>query len=172
MFRISRKGKEIILRDVSLGDFVKIGLIASATLFLLFFNTDEIKGIIILYYIAALGLLSLCFYYLGFIQIQTVKINKKKRILSVQKRSLIKNTNKVYRFGEIADLIFVDKFTNAQGEKSYKLMLRVDNGERIGLSSSISSEEKQYFEAADLLNNLIFNKPVKIPQKFIGFNKF
>lgn len=128
MLRISKKGEEIILRDIALNEFIQMGLFISATIFLLFFvRNDSYTSFLLLF--GVLGLLIAGIYNLSLIQTKTVKINKQKRILSINNRSLVKNVSYVYRFGEITDLIFVDTFTSANGEKTHKLVFALETGE-------------------------------------------
>lgn len=170
MLRISKKGEEIIVRDIALTEFIQMGLLISATMFLLFFvRNDSSISFILLF--AVLGLLVAGIYNLCFIQTKTVKIKKQKRILSINNRSLVKNISYVYRFGEITDLIFVDTFTDADGNKTHKLVFALETGERIELARAISSGKDDYFEAAKVINHFVFDNPKQIRQDFTGIYK-
>lgn len=170
MLQFSEKGEEVILRDVPLAEFAPICLFISATLLMFFLGRSNLPENII-FLIAALGLSIVFIYKLGFIQIKTVRINRQKRILSINNRSLVRNISHVYRFGEIDGLIYVETLTDKKGDKSHKLVFPLETGERIELARANSSDKHKYFEAADIINHLIFNNPGKIPQNFIGFNK-
>ena len=171
MLRISKKGDEMILRDISINEIVSNGLILSSAFFLLYFGIIDTDRSLFTF-IAILIVIVVTVYNLGFIQTKTVKIDRQKRILTINNRSLVKNISYVYRFGEISGLIYVETLRDKDGNKSHKLVFPLETGERLELSRSVSTGVERYFEAADVTNHLIFNDPKKIPQNFTGFNKF
>jgi len=170
MLRISEKGDEIIIRDVDLRKFVFASLMIFAISYLLFFKIS-VSGDPF-FFVAGIVMLIVDIYKLSFLETKTIKINKQKRILSANSRSLVKNVSHVYRFGEINDLISVETLTDSDGNKNWKLVFPLETGEKIDLSRAVSTGVERYFEAADVINNLIFDNPKQIPQNFTGFNKF
>lgn len=171
MLQFSKKDDEIILRDIPVGEFVPIGLIIAFTIFLFLFGRDN-SSLILPLFIGDLALLIIGIYKTSFIEIKTVKINERKRIVSVNNRSLVKNISYVYRFGEIDESICVETLLDAGGKLGHKLILPLENGERIELTRSASSNKDKYIEAAKIMNQIISGDSKKLPQNFMEFNKF
>lgn len=164
MLRISKQNEDIVIREIAFGEFVEIGGVAFVFLILfIFIGLTDMKGNF-LFFLIALGFLAYIFYQLCLIQYTTLKINKNKRILTIQRKSLIKNKFSVFRFSEINDLVFVDTKQKENGVPVHNLIMPLGTGDKIDLTCPVSFGEIKYYETADLINNLIFNQPSKLPE--------
>lgn len=104
------------------------------------------------------------------IPLTTIKLNNSKQTISVRRRSLVKYSFNVYFFNEAADLIYINETVGTFVKKKYQLLLPLKDGRIIELSQSVIFDEGQYFNAADLLNNSVFNVQAQIPLKLTVFN--
>lgn len=173
MLRISEKNNEIILRDIPFEEILPL-LIMSVVFFGIAYtvfslNESFIAAVTSLFLLAAM---IVCLILLSSNIITTIKFNEQKRTMIVQKRSLIKNSTKIYSFREITDFIRAYETEDSRGKKIYKMSMSLESGEKIELITTEMFQKEKYFEAANVINHIIFKNPKTIPQNFTGFNKF
>lgn len=101
----------------------------------------------------------------------TIKLNKKSKLLAIEKKGLFKNSLKFYPFREIAGLIYVEEIGTAKGNTNYELVMNLKSGEEIKFLSDAASNTGEYFNAANFMNDVIFDSPDKVQFKSSAFNE-
>jgi len=168
MLQISKSKDEIVIRELPVAQWFN-SVIVGAVILLLFFtalsSVPDLTGLA-----WSLGIIvpvvGVLFYLLSNPSI-TIKINKPGKTVSVRKQSLLGYKFDVYSFNEIADLIYVDEFGALP--KTYQIILPLKKAQKIELSAQIEMNKTEYFEAADLMNQYIFNTPKQLSAKAMAW---
>lgn len=160
MLRIYENKDGIVIREIP--DFLTIAVITSIII-------SFILGILFLLRATSLSLnfffgaiLFVALFIIIISPITTIKLSKESRFITVKKRSLIKNEFKIYPFREIADLIFLEEHKTSKGEITYDFIMPLKSGEKIKLLNMASSNTGKYFNAANFMNDIIFDSQFKI----------
>ena len=100
----------------------------------------------------------------------TVRLNKKSKLLAIEKKELFKNSLKFYPFREIAEPIRAEAIKNPDGADDYEFIMRLKSGEEIKFLEYAASISES-FNAANFMNDVIFDSPDKVRFKSTAFNE-
>ncbi|MEO6590649.1 MAG: hypothetical protein ABIP06_15240 [Pyrinomonadaceae bacterium] len=159
MLRLTENKDDIIIREIP--KFQWIAIIVSLLILLIFaslFLYNEVSVSISFFFGSILFVAS---FIIVVSPITTVKISRKSKLITVEKRSLIKNTFKIYPFREVADLIYVEEIKDSNGHIICKFIMPLKSGDIIELFN-ISSDTGKYFNAANFMNDIIFDSDFKL----------
>ena len=84
----------------------------------------------------------------------TIRIDKIKKTISVRKKNLFNYEIFTYYFREIESSIFVEE-KKEFGKSAYQLILSLENGKKVQITSLLDSLQMDYFNAADKMNQFI-----------------
>jgi len=164
MLQITKSKDEIVIRETPVAQWINSVIIAAILFLLVFFVLSFVADFSGLAW--SLGIIvsvaGFLLYLLDNPSI-TIKINKPGKTVSVRKQSLLRYKFDVYSFNEIADLIYVNEI--GAMPKTYQIILPLKKAQKIEISTQIRINEAEYFEAANLMNEYIFNVSKQIPAK-------
>lgn len=163
MLRITKNKDEIIVREIPVAywiDSILVGAILFFCSFLVLLSMRQLSN----WPLSLAGIISFAVFllYLSKGPATTTKINKQGKIISVRKQNFIKYNFKVYSFNEVADLIYINKISDFPNT-NYQIILPLNRGVEIKLSTQIRTNELEYFDAVNLMNKYIFDSPKQLP---------
>lgn len=177
MFQINDNTDELIIREVKrslLESFVTLFvcaiLLGNCLLTIFFGNASlslDIGGIFVL---AVMAYTIFTIFYMVVNPGTTVKLNKKSKLLSIEKKELFKNSLKFYPFREIAEPISAEEIKDAEGNSDYEFVMRLKSGEEIKFLKYAASTSES-FNAANFMNDVIFDSPDNVRFKSSAFNE-
>ncbi len=163
MLQITRNKDEIVVREIPVAywiDSVLLGALLFFSSFLVLLSMRQLSNLPLS--LAGIVSLAAILLYLSKEPATTTKINKQGRIVSVRKHNFIKYDFNVYSFNELADLIYVDEMSDFPNT-NYQIILPLNKGVKINLSTQIRTNQREYFNAVNLMNKYIFNSSRQIP---------
>jgi hypothetical protein len=164
MISVTKNKDEIIVREIPVAQWINAVIVGAVLFLVVFFMLSSTTSFFNLAWsLGAFVAVAGFFLYLLDNPSITTKINKQGETVSVRKQSLIKYTFNVYSFKEIADLIYV--YELGAMPKIYQILLPLNNGREIEISTQIKMNAREYFEAADLMNSYIFDTSKQISAK-------
>lgn len=162
MFRVTENKDEIIASEIALEAWfytIVIGLVFGGGTFLgiLLLVSNKILAL----YVSALVFTVAALLYNWNTPATTIKINVPGKTISVKKKSLTGYKFDIYDFEEVADLIYVEELTGQPTQ--YQIILPLQKGKKIEISTQSQFAEREYLEIADSLNAYIFDPSKQIP---------
>jgi hypothetical protein len=171
MLRVRQNKEEIIIRELPIIRWISFLGLAVVLFLPVFVFFPSHKDSFDLFWSIGMSIgVIVCLIFALTNPITTTKINKPGQTVSVRKQSLIKYKFDVYSFNEIADLIYVNVKEGGRGGTTYQLLMPLENGKKIEISTTDGSKSSQYFDAAYLMNPYIFDTSKQIPFKLTVFN--
>lgn len=163
MLQITRNKDEIIVREIPVAywiDSIILGAILFFSSFLVLLSMRQLSNLPL----SLAGIISFAGFllYLSKGPATTTKINKQDKIVSVRKQNFVKYNFTVYSFNEFADLIYVNKIS-VFPNTNYQIILPLNKGVKIELSTQIRTNQREYFNAVNLMNKYIFDSPKQLP---------
>lgn len=163
MLQITKNNDEIIVREIPVAywiDSIIFGALLFFSGFLVLLSMRQLAGLPL----SLAGIISFAGFllYLSKGLATTTKINKQDKMVSVRKQNFVKYNFNVYSFNEFADLIYVNKISNFPNT-NYQIILPLNKGGKIKLSTQIRTNQREYFNAVRLMNKYIFDSPKQLP---------
>lgn len=90
--------------------------------------------------------------------------------MAIEKKGLFKNSLKFYPFREIAEPICAEAINGAKDDDVYEFIMHLKSGEEIKFLDYAASASES-FNAANFMNDVIFDSPDKIQFKSSAFNE-
>jgi len=170
MLQITKNEDEIVIREIPVAQWICSVIVAAVLFLLVFIVLSSVTGFSGIAW--SLGIIVAVAGFLLYLLDNptiTIKINKPGKTVSVRKQSLLRYKFDVYSFNEITDLIFVDEQKASPYGTSYQIVMSLKKGRKIRLSGSMMMNEAEYFDAADLMNEYIFNKSKQLSAKAMAW---
>ena len=103
--------------------------------------------------------------------INTVTASRSRRMVSIQRQSLSKNFYREFTWSEVA-FFDVEMTSSSRGGRSYRLVLYLNNGEKVPVQEAYTSGESGKRQKADRLNQYLHVKPSPSEQLPFHIAKF
>jgi hypothetical protein len=171
MLQITKNKDEIVVREISVAQWLYSLIIAVILFFSVFIGLEKLTHSLTL-----AGILGTSVSFTGILLYlmanpsTTIKINKQGQTISIRKRSPIKSIFKIYSFNEISDLIYVGEFKDSGFQTNYQIIMPLKNGQNLELSNPMRMNSAEYIDAADSINSYIFGSSKQISAKIIAWN--